>query len=557
MNYKEHSKDALIEKIVSLEKELEDSKKLKVYKDFFETCTEGFAHAKVITDKDGKPVDWEYLDINPAFTKLTQLTREACIGKRITEILPGVEKDAADWIGRYGRVALTGVEDYMEEYSGPLKKWYSVNLTCPRHGEFAATFNDITKRKNTEAELLKHKDELEEIVLEKTEALRKSNLFLKKLSLTSMAGVYIYDLKEKKNSYINKRYTEITGFTLEDINSMKDEEFIELFHPEDVNAVLSHMQEVKSSTDDGFIEIEYRFKKKDGGWVWCLSYDTPFERDEDGSIKSFMGSFIDINSRKFAEGEKERLYSQITKYNNDLKRLLYISSHDLRTPLVNIDGFSNDLVNEVNTLIKIILDSDNLHDLKQSVSEFQLNVLPEQIKFISKAVNDMDIFIKGLLKLSRLGGKELVREEVDVYSMLVGIMKVQLEEAKPFIFDYSIDRVPKYKGDEFLLRTIFRNLISNSWKYFKKDTRGKVEITAEEDQSKITFKVKDNGVGIAECEKDKVFDFFYRSGDLKGVTKGEGIGLSLVKWATLKHGGEVSFESKEGEGSTFIISLPK
>ena len=117
---------------------------------FFERMMDGFAYHKIIVDKTGKPVDYVFLEVNNAFEKMTGLKKEQIIGKKVTEILTGIENDPADWIGRYGKVALTCEPAQFENYAEALDKWYKVSAYCPEKGYFIALFEDITERKKAE-----------------------------------------------------------------------------------------------------------------------------------------------------------------------------------------------------------------------------------------------------------------------------------------------------------------------------------------------------------------------------------------------------------------------
>lgn len=117
----------------------------------------------------------------------------------------------------------------------------------------------------------------------------------------SLCGIYVYDLVEGCNDFINEQYTRITGWTLDDLNGMDADTFATLFHPDDISAVFAHMGEVAASTDDQIFEVEYRFRRKSGGWVWCLSRDTVFDRAPDGSVRRFIGTFVDVTRRRTLE----------------------------------------------------------------------------------------------------------------------------------------------------------------------------------------------------------------------------------------------------------------
>ncbi len=126
----------------------------KKHKDLFEHMNEAFALHEIITDDNGKPVDYRYLEVNPAFEKNTGLDIKKVLGKTVREILPGIEHDPANWIGKYGKVALTGKELVFEGYSQAIGEWYLVQAFSPQKGLFAVTFTNITERKKAEAQIL-------------------------------------------------------------------------------------------------------------------------------------------------------------------------------------------------------------------------------------------------------------------------------------------------------------------------------------------------------------------------------------------------------------------
>ena len=125
--------------------------------------------------------------------------------------------------------------------------------------------------------------------------------FSKQIGESISAGVYVYDLEEGTNIYMNKHYERILGYGKNEINAMSQEEFMQLFHPDDIQSIVDHMGLVISGEYQ--VPIEYRFKHKKGHWVWCYSVDSPFELKEDGSVKSFIGVYLDLTERKNLETE--------------------------------------------------------------------------------------------------------------------------------------------------------------------------------------------------------------------------------------------------------------
>ena len=132
------------------------------YASLFENMLNGFSYHKIVVDKNDKPIDYIFLEVNEAFEHLTGFKREDIIGKKVTEVLSGIEKSEFDWIGHYGKVALTGDELRTEQYAEQLDRWYSVLGYSNKKDYFAAIFEDISERKKAEESLRKAHDELEE-----------------------------------------------------------------------------------------------------------------------------------------------------------------------------------------------------------------------------------------------------------------------------------------------------------------------------------------------------------------------------------------------------------
>ncbi len=127
----------------------------------FSNMSEGFAYHRIVLDHEGKPCDYIFLELNESFEKLTGLNAKAVIGRRATEVLPGLENDPTDWIGRFGSVALSGQPVQFESYAKGLEKWYSVSAFSPHKGFFAVTFSDVTEKKAYENALQVHASRLE------------------------------------------------------------------------------------------------------------------------------------------------------------------------------------------------------------------------------------------------------------------------------------------------------------------------------------------------------------------------------------------------------------
>ena len=152
--------------------------------------------------------------------------------------------------------------------------------------------------------------------------------FAQRVLNTSLYGIYIYDVKLGQNVFINNYYTALTGYSIDDLRAMDNAQFFELFHPDDRQQVAAHIEELVDNGDD-MLEIEYRFKTKDGRWIWCLSRDSVFERTEDGSVSQFIGTFLDITERKQLEEDTIRLRDAAIRERDQLKALVNSISDEI------------------------------------------------------------------------------------------------------------------------------------------------------------------------------------------------------------------------------------
>jgi PAS domain S-box-containing protein len=135
-------------------------------KHLFSNMSSGFAYHRIMVDRWGTPVDYVFLEVNDAFEKLTGLKGEDIVGKRVTAVVPGIERDCTDWISVYGKVALSGEPVQFESYTEPLKRWFGISAFSPQKGYFAVTISDITQRKEAESEIRKLNEELKENLAE-------------------------------------------------------------------------------------------------------------------------------------------------------------------------------------------------------------------------------------------------------------------------------------------------------------------------------------------------------------------------------------------------------
>ncbi|HWV20334.1 MAG TPA: CHASE3 domain-containing protein [Devosia sp.] len=250
--------------------------------------------------------------------------------------------------------------------------------------------------------------------------------------------------------------------------------------------------------------------------------------------------------------------ADLGKANEEIQRFAYIVTHDLRAPLVNIMGFTSELETSISVL-RNYMDSKPAEDDPYFIEarEAATEELPEAISFIRAATRKMDGLINAILKISREGRRQLKPELVDIREVAEtssAAVHHQLADNGGLI--ETDVRIGKLVTDRLSIEQVLGNLLDNAIKYQAPDRALKVAIRARHAPgNRVEIEVEDNGRGIAEADHERVFELFRRSG--KQSQPGEGIGLAHVRTMIRSLGGDVTLRSTFGQGTTFIINLPR
>jgi PAS domain S-box-containing protein len=281
--------------------------------------------------------------------------------------------------------------------------------------------------------------------------------------------------------------------------------------------------------------------------LWCIS--SVAARYGNGRPKLVIETCRDITERKKAEEERVKL-------NKELKSLLYITSHDLRSPLINIIGFSQELSRSCNLIRSALEDKGIAADMDGDVRVALNDDIPEALNFISTSANKMDSLLSGLLKLSRLDHVEICLGALDMNTVLADIvnsMEYQIKQAGATV---EIEPLPPCLGDPLQINQLFSNLLDNALKYLEVSRTGLIRVyNSEVKDGRNIYCVEDNGVGIHPEHQSRIFEIFHRVET--GTKSGEGLGLTIVRHILDRHNGDVWVESEHGKGSTFSVSLPR
>ena len=259
------------------------------------------------------------------------------------------------------------------------------------------------------------------------------------------------------------------------------------------------------------------------------------------------------------EAEVARRTADWRTANEEVQRFAYIVSHDLRAPLVNIMGFTGELEATVRTLRRhtaVLATTDGAlpADLEEAVEQD----LPEAIRFIRTSADKMDRLIGAILRLSREGRRLLQPERIamrDLVGNALDALAHQMQEAGA---EAEIGPLPDLVSDRLAVEQVFTNLLDNALKYrdpnrpLRLIVRGRREFGRE--GGMCVFEVEDTGRGIADRDRERVFELFRRAGGQD--VPGEGVGLAHVRALVRRLGGRIELDSAPGQGSTFRLHFP-
>ncbi len=291
----------------------------------------------------------------------------------------------------------------------------------------------------------------------------------------------------------------------------------------------------------------------EGHRKWYSTTKVPL-RDSRGKITGIIGISRDITARKRAEDDRERLMQTLALKNEELESVLYVTSHDLRAPLVNIQGFSNELSRSCDLIHSALRDKVKAADMSEEVRTVLNKDVPEALGFILSSATRMDSLLSGLLRLSRLGQAAVNIEPLDMNAMLTDVTKSMEYQVKEAGATVDIESLPPCLGDASQINQVFSNILDNALKYLDESRPGMIRICAKIEDGQSIYCVEDNGAGVAGEHQRKIFEIFHRlEPDRKS---GEGLGLTIVRHILDRHNGKVWVESEPGKGSKFFVSLP-
>ena len=247
--------------------------------------------------------------------------------------------------------------------------------------------------------------------------------------------------------------------------------------------------------------------------------------------------------------------ADLTEANEEIQRFAYIVSHDLRSPLVNIMGFTTELEALRNDIFEEIAKLREQAGVAAAHADPLGADFDEAIAFIKASITKMDRLINAVLKLSREGRRDFKPDDIDMNALLASIGQTVAHRASEQGATITVADLPPVMSDALALEQVFSNLVDNALKYGRQGEPGRIEITGRATPTQVTYEVRDNGRGIDPHDHQRVFELFRRSGPQD--RPGEGIGLAHVRALVRRLGDTMSLTSELGKGSVFTVTLPR
>lgn len=298
---------------------------------------------------------------------------------------------------------------------------------------------------------------------------------------------------------------------------------------------------------------ETQIRYADGRYHAVIFYKATFN-DTKGNLAGLVGTIIDITPRKQAETERDRLLVELQNKNKELESIIYVASHDLRSPLINVQGFSRKLAKNCREIEEIISGLALNEIEKAPFYPIVRESIPKSLGFIIGSIEKMDNLLSGLLRLSRLGRAAISYETLDIRAILLKIVEsftYQIEAAGARI---EIGELAPCEADAVQLNQVFSNLLDNAIKYRSPERSLLIRVFSEPCPEGIRYIVEDNGIGILPEHQEEIWDIFHRINT--NDAPGEGLGLTMARRIIDRLGGTMAVQSTAGSGSRFSVTLP-
>lgn len=400
--------------------------------------------------------------------------------------------------------------------------------------EVIASSREITERKKVEEDLYKAKEELEHKVEERTKALFENEERYRLAILSADIGTWDYNPFADDLKFDDKCKEIFSLSTDEKITFTK---FLRTLHPDDVNNVDNVINYTLSPKSPGSFNCEFRIRGfEDKKEKWVAARGKVYKNDS-GNPTRFIGTVLDITEKKEVEKFIQGSNDQLKRINVDLDNFIYTASHDLKSPISNIEGLLN------------VLNDTLPNDCKETE-----NIIP-LFNMFNEAISRLKCTIQDLTEITKVQKNQ--EDDVKVINIckLIEDIKVDLRQelatSKAIINTTNII-CTEVKFSKVNLKSILYNLLGNAIKYRSPERQLEIEVSSAKVPGFTIITIKDNGLGIKKENHNKIFTMFKR---FHNHVEGTGIGLYIVKRILDNTGGKIEVESEEGEGTMIKVFL--
>ena len=522
-----------------------------------QTIEAAFAIVQVKFDADDRPVDYQFVEVNPAFERQTGVDLH---GKWVTEFAPELERF---WFDAYGHVAKTGEPASFESYAQAFGRWFdvrAVRVGAPADRRIAILFNDVTQRHDAEDRL------------RVSESLARENVQRVQLALAAGAiiGTWNWDLRTDRFT-VDEGFAR--GFGLDPAlgrERLSLEQIITSVHPEDRPGLIAAIDEVIAR--GGAYAHQYRVRRADGRYYW-IEANGRVDHSPEGIALSFPGVLIDVEDRRSIEAERDRATAALRALNDTLElrvaertaELIHAEEKLRQSQKMEAVGqLTGGLAHDFNNLLAGISGALDLMGMR--IAQGRLNDIDKYMLAAQSAAKRAAALTPRLLAFSRR--QTLDPRPLDVNLLVEGMTELIQRTVGPSILVETVSAPDLWPAsvDASQLENAILNLCINSRDAMPDGGRIIIEtanqwLDAEAALANdlpageyLSLTVTDTGTGMAPGVIAKAFDPFFTT---KPIGEGTGLGLSMIYGFAKQSGGQVRISSELGKGTSMCIHLPR